>query len=526
MKEKSQISTLELQQNSNLEAVNDTAIYEKHGTQYDKKDMNRMGKLQQLSRNFQFFSILSVAAILGSTWEFALVVIGISLSNGGPAGGIWMFLVVCFGMFFVTLSMAEMASMMPISGGQYHWVSELAPKRHQKLLSYIVGWMCAIGWQCAMATTALAATQQLQGLIAVNIPSYVIKPWHSTLFCIAVAAFAMMWNVISTQKIPLIEGVGMVLYILGFFTFVIVLWIMAPHTNTKDVWTKFEDNSGWGNVGLSTLIGILGPLVTLIGSDSSCHLSEETVDAAWVLPRAMVATATLNYTIGFIMMVTVMSSLGNDVSAILDTTYGQPWIQVLFNATQSRAGTSIMIAIVCVLLLLCSLNSIMTTSRQLFALARDKGLPFSDWLAYIHPKYDLPVNALLATCIITSLLSLIILGSTIAFNIITSLGQLGLVFSYLIAITCMVSKRFRAPNDLLRARFSLGRAGVFINALALCFLTLVSVLLFFPAVPNPSAESMNWSCLMFGGLVVFALGWYWVVGRYRYVGPVMLVKKI
>lgn len=38
-------------------------------------------------------------------------ILGLSLTNGGPAGGIWMFLVVCIGMFFVVLSMAEMASM-------------------------------------------------------------------------------------------------------------------------------------------------------------------------------------------------------------------------------------------------------------------------------------------------------------------------------------------------------------------------------------------------------------------------------
>jgi hypothetical protein len=27
----------------------------------------------------------------------------------------------------------------PTSGGQYHWVSEFAPKKHQKFLSYVVG---------------------------------------------------------------------------------------------------------------------------------------------------------------------------------------------------------------------------------------------------------------------------------------------------------------------------------------------------------------------------------------------------
>jgi len=38
-------------------------------------------------------------------------IVALSLMNGGTAGGIWMFLVVCVGMFFVVLSMAEMASM-------------------------------------------------------------------------------------------------------------------------------------------------------------------------------------------------------------------------------------------------------------------------------------------------------------------------------------------------------------------------------------------------------------------------------
>lgn len=252
--------------------------------------------------------------------------------------------------------------------------------------------MCAIGWQCANATAALAVTQQLQGLIALNAPFYIAKPWHSTLFCIAVAAFASIWNTVSVQKLPLIERIGMVFYVLGFLTLTIILWTMAPHENTRSVWTNFEDNSGWGNVGLSTLVGILGPLVTLIGSDSSCHLSEETVDAAWVLPRAMVATATINYIIGFVMTITIMSSLGDDVSMILSTTYGQPWIQVLFNATRSTAGTSILAAVVCALLLLCLVNSTMTTSRQLFAFSRDQGLPFSDWLGYVSSLVQIVIQ--------------------------------------------------------------------------------------------------------------------------------------
>ena len=53
---------------------------------------------------------------------------------------VWMYVVTLFGFIFAILSMAEMASMAPNSGGQYHWVSEFAPRSTQKPLSYITGW--------------------------------------------------------------------------------------------------------------------------------------------------------------------------------------------------------------------------------------------------------------------------------------------------------------------------------------------------------------------------------------------------
>lgn len=240
-----------------------------------------------------------------------------------------------------------------------------------------------------MATTSFAATQQLQGLIALNSPSYIIKGWHSTLFTVAITAFAILWNTLFVRKLPLVEGIGLILHVLGFFAFVIVLWVTGPRSDSKTVWTKFEDNTGWGNQGLATLVGILGPVVTLIGSDSSCHLSEELKDAAWVLPRAMVATALVNYALGFIMTFTVMSVLGNDIPTLLSTPFGQPWIQVLLNATESKVATSIMTAVLCLLLLFCSINQITTSSRQLFAFARDKGLPFSEFLGYVGSKLAL-----------------------------------------------------------------------------------------------------------------------------------------
>lgn len=401
--------------------------------------------------------------------------------------------------------------------------------------------MCVIGWQAAMATVALATTQQLQGLITLNMPSYLAQGWHGTLFSIAITFFAIIFNTVFVNKLPVIEVFGLILHVSGFVAFLVVLWIMAPHSDPKTVWTNFEDNSGWGSVGLSTLVGILGPIVTLIGSDSSCHLAEELRDAAWVLPRAMVATSLINYALGFVMTVTIMSNLGNDVSAVLSTRFGQPWIQVLYNATGSKAGTSVMTAVVWVLLLFCCVNQVTTSSRQLFAFARDRGLPFSPFLAYVRctlmvnsismanidqvrPGWDVPVNAVLATLLCTVLLSLIIIGSTIAFNVITSLGQLGLVSSYIIVIACVFAKRVKGET-LLPSRFSLGKFGFLVNGMALLFLGLAFIFLFFPATPNPNPASMNWSCLLFGFILGFSLIYYWIWGRHVYVGPVEYIKN-
>lgn len=57
-----------------------------------------------------------------------------------------MYIVVWIGFLCIYTSMAEMGSMAPTSGGQYHWVSEFAPRKYQKILSYIVGWLLVLGW--------------------------------------------------------------------------------------------------------------------------------------------------------------------------------------------------------------------------------------------------------------------------------------------------------------------------------------------------------------------------------------------
>lgn len=81
------------------------------GTRLDKKDMWRMGKKQQLRRNFHFMSIFGFTMVLMATWEATLSANIFGLINGGTGGLIWMYLGTFVGVSVCIICMAEMASM-------------------------------------------------------------------------------------------------------------------------------------------------------------------------------------------------------------------------------------------------------------------------------------------------------------------------------------------------------------------------------------------------------------------------------
>ncbi len=108
-------------------------------TSADAANMDRMGKSQQLVRHFRVISMASFVAIATAVWEIGLFNLTPGLTNGGRPGLVYSVLWNFIGFGPIYLSMAEMASMAPIAGAQYHWVSEFAPESMQRSLSYITG---------------------------------------------------------------------------------------------------------------------------------------------------------------------------------------------------------------------------------------------------------------------------------------------------------------------------------------------------------------------------------------------------
>lgn len=93
--------------------------HRKAGTEKDRSDMHRMGKTQELRRNFSFVPTFGFSAVLMISWEAMLNATSYSIPNGGLPAMIWMYVVSLVGMGAAVVSMAEMASMAPTSGGQY-----------------------------------------------------------------------------------------------------------------------------------------------------------------------------------------------------------------------------------------------------------------------------------------------------------------------------------------------------------------------------------------------------------------------
>jgi amino acid transporter len=293
-----------------------------------------------------------------------------------------------------------MASMAPTSGGQYHWVSEFAPERAQKFLSYLTGtslwspffrrdeanrltgWVCVLGWQSNITSVAFIAAQQIQSLMVIFESNYVFERWQGTLLIIAIGFLSIIFNSYLAKRLPLVENIILVLHITGFFAIFIPLWAMAPRNSAKMVFTQFTDGGNWGSIGLSCLVGMLGPVFTFIGPDSAAHMAEEIKDASYVLPRAMMWTAAINGTLGFAMLVTFCFCLGN-IEDILANPDIMPFVQVFFNATKSEAGTAVLMTVFIILTICGCISQLASASRQMFAFARDNGLPFSKFLARV-----------------------------------------------------------------------------------------------------------------------------------------------
>jgi choline transport protein len=104
----------------------------------------------------------------------------------------------------------------------------------------------------------------IQGLLVLNNPNYIFERWHGTLLVIAITAFCIIFNTFLAKRLPMVEGMVLIIHILGFFAVLIPLWVLAPRSSASEVFTEFTNIGGWSPTGLAVMVGLLSPVYTLM----------------------------------------------------------------------------------------------------------------------------------------------------------------------------------------------------------------------------------------------------------------------
>ncbi|KXG53398.1 Amino acid/polyamine transporter I [Penicillium griseofulvum] len=488
-------------------------------TDQDDWDMQRLGKTQQFKRNFRFYSILGFTTTLMATWESILLTSTYGLTDGGRAGMVYVYIGSFVGFFSAVISMAEIASIGYLESNPMIFSANLD-----------LGWLSVLGWQAAFASICYLCGTLIQGLLVFNYsdPSgwvYSFERWHGTLLTIAIAAVGTVVNTWGYKILPPMEGLILAIHIFGFVAVVVPMWVMSPgQASGESVWKEFTNSGEWPSMGLACLVGQLTPIFSWTGPDAATHMAEEVQNAALVVPWCMVSTALINGGLGFIMLITLLYNMG-DIQDVLAPASGFSFLPAVNHATGSVAATNGVAAIILVMEVCSAIGILATVSRQTFAFARDEALPFSKHLAHVNRGSQIPVCSVLVSTIITVLLSLINIGSTAAFNAVASVMIAALFTTYILPIAAVIRVRFE-PGGIPPARFSLGVFGLAINVFSLAWLCFAIIFTFFPTANHPTPVDMNWSILVFGAVVIFAIVLYIVHGRRVYRSPVTQVRKV
>ena len=396
------------------------------------------------------------------------------------------------------------------------------------------------GWQAFLASDGYLNGLLIQGLIVLAYPGYDFKVWHGVMLYWAIIAFCVFINTRVSSLLPKFEGLILILHVLGFFAILFPLVILGPHENPKEVFTTFINSGNWPTAGLSFMVGLLGNVFAFFGADAAIHMSEEIQSAATVVPQSIMFSIVLNGSMGFGMAIALLFCLG-DIDAALNTPTGYPFIEIFYQAVQSRTGASIMVSVIIVLALCSTVGTMASASRQLWSFSRDRALPGWRVLQRVHSKSAVPVAAVTVTTIISCLLALIILGSSTAFNDIISLSVVGLFGSYFMAAALLLYHRFKGDIHPYETNMNAivnvpgaplewgpwrvrGKLGLANNIFTVCYLVVIFFFSLWPPAVAPTASEMNYSVIMLGGALIFSVVYYFASARKVYTGPVIEVN--
>ncbi|KAI5809786.1 choline transporter [Peziza echinospora] len=466
---------------------------------YDNAKLVEMGYVPELRRNFSTLTLLGIGFSLTNSWFGISASLVTGISSGGPIvtvyGIAWIALVNgCVG---ITLS--ELASAMPNSGGQYYWAQELAPPEWANFLAYCTG---AIGWAGGVftcASTALAISSGLMGMIQINNPTLVIERWMVWVTYQIFNFIAFLFNCYGR----ILPTVGSVFMYISLCSFTVITITVLAKSKTKQsarfVFADFRNETGWASGGMAFIMGLINPNWSFSCLDSATHLAEEVLNPERVIPIAIMGTIAIGFITAFSYSIAMFFSM-DDLPAMVNTPTLVPILELYRQAVGSVAGATGLEFLICLTGLGCQIACQTWQARLCWSFARDRGLPGSRYWSQVNKTMGIPFKAHCMSSILVAILGTLYIGSVTAFNSMCTACIVLLYISYSIPVICLLMK---GRNNIKHGPFWLGKFGYFANIVTLAWSLFTLIMYSFPYVMPVKPDNMNYVSAVY--FVVFAL---------------------
>ena len=431
----------------------------------------------------------------------------------------------------IALSVAELVSAYPTSGGLYFTCKFLAPPRWVPEISWLCGWLNLLGQIAGAASTSYGCAQLLLAAVSMGSDfSYIPTDDHTVG---VMAGLSLLYGFINSLNTSILEKItrGYVLFHIGILvSCCITLLVMTKDKHSSAyVWTDTTVSSGWSPVGFSFLFGFLSASWTMTDYDATAHIAEEIKNPEIKAPWSIAGALTFTYIGGWLFTI-VLSYCAGDIAKTLASPIAQPVAQIFYDNIGKGGGIFFTVAAF-IILSFTAITAIQAGARTVWAFSRDELLPLSRIWYKINKTTQTPLYAVWVFVIVCILINLIGLGSYTAIAAIFNLTAIALDWSYCIPIMCkMASGKFE------RGPWHLGKFSYAINLWAVVWTTFVTIIYVLPTIRPVTAENvsdpfpsypravlmesqMNYVCVILAAVGFFAVGYWYAAGRYYYTGP-------
>lgn len=411
---------------------------------------------------------------------------------------------------------------MPSSANVYHWACVCSSPKYGKLVSFYAGYWNCLAWIFGVASSSLFASQTIIAMYSIYHPDFAPQRWQMYI-CFAVITWLDLSLVLFGQRFlaKAATAMGSMLVLIWLVT-TLVCAIMpsqtgAGYASNAFVWTEWQNLTGWGSNGLVFAMGILNGAYAIGTPDGVCHLCEEIPNPRKNIPYGIVAQMTTGSFTTFCYYVAILYCV-TDLTAVFNTTItALPLAAMYQQGTRSNGGTFGLLFIFLLDQILNIPGGYVTCGRMLWTLARDDATPFSSWVRHVSPRWRNPFNAQLVCGCCVTILGAIYVGNATAFTAIIGSFTILTTWSYCAAIL---------PHLLTRRKYV--KPGPFwmpswvaypISGIACAYILIFNVIFMFPYVYPVSIPSMNYACVMTGGVTILLTAWYLWKRRRGYEGP-------